>query len=528
MSHTEMDRETREIDYCLEQTDLETCPKSVWSPERRERLVSPIGDRLRVTRAREIRKRLTQAERKRKSVTKKAHGERETRASTRTNPVLCKGHPQDVAHPATVDQAESSSETELYSVASLSQTIRFQPLRAGSVTQEREHVLNGKGSDSDGSRCRDRVEPTPTREQTALGRRSPQIGTRSGVPTFSFRQVDESDKVIHFEHDSVDGTGARPKIRENEEYASGNFAAVAPANATEPDTVARSTRQRGSSSFEGIEDWVRALPSTTVQLTNGIPNIQIPGRIGGIDVQSMPRAFEDMRVPGLVHERRMNDPARNVTQSRNPFVQESPQVTRLGVPEIMPRSYEEVGDSINWKKEAILLRESLAMMHKRLEEMSAPVIEPTEFPRGETTRSPCVRVYGEEVQRKPQTEESAQGRVFPVTRKNVSHLASEELPVTRKNVSHLASEEQSRDRGFAAERRTESYCEKQEIPRSQDLPGKRGKQLGDGYAEKSRARGVTENLSQVESVDDFRTRGVPENRSSPRNESSGKSRRRDV
>src|SRR6218665_2665648 len=109
MSHTEMDRETCEVEYGLEQTDLETCPKSVWSPERRERLVSPIGDRLRVTRARDIRKRLTQAERKRKSVTKKAHGEREreTRASTRTNPVLSKGHPQDVAHPATVDPAES-------------------------------------------------------------------------------------------------------------------------------------------------------------------------------------------------------------------------------------------------------------------------------------------------------------------------------------------------------------------------------------------------------------------------------------
>ena len=91
MSQTEMYRETREVEYGLEPTCLETCPKSVWSPERRECLVSPIGDRLRVTRAREIRKRLNQAERKRKSVTKKAHGERETRASTRTNPVLSKG-----------------------------------------------------------------------------------------------------------------------------------------------------------------------------------------------------------------------------------------------------------------------------------------------------------------------------------------------------------------------------------------------------------------------------------------------------
>ena len=57
MPHAEMDRETCEVGYGLEQTDLETCPKSVWPPERRERLVSPIGDRLRVTRAREIRKR---------------------------------------------------------------------------------------------------------------------------------------------------------------------------------------------------------------------------------------------------------------------------------------------------------------------------------------------------------------------------------------------------------------------------------------------------------------------------------------
>ena len=100
MSHTEMYRETCEAEYGLERTDLETCPKSVWSPERRERLVSPIGDRLRVTRAREIRKRLNQAERKRKSATEKAHGERETRASTRTNSVLSKGHPQDVRCPS--------------------------------------------------------------------------------------------------------------------------------------------------------------------------------------------------------------------------------------------------------------------------------------------------------------------------------------------------------------------------------------------------------------------------------------------
>ena len=60
-------------------------------------------------------------------------------------------------------------------MASLSETVRFQPLRTGSVAQEREYVLNGKDSDSDGSRRRDIVEPTPTREQTELGRRSPHM-----------------------------------------------------------------------------------------------------------------------------------------------------------------------------------------------------------------------------------------------------------------------------------------------------------------------------------------------------------------
>src|SRR6218665_2711754 len=133
MSRKGTDKETRGDEYCLERTDFETCRKSVWSPELRERLVSPIGDRLRVTRDRVMHKRLSQADRRRRTVTKKAHSERKTRASIRTNPVLSKGHPQDVAHPATAKQAESDSEAELYSVAS-------QLLLTESVTQEREQT----------------------------------------------------------------------------------------------------------------------------------------------------------------------------------------------------------------------------------------------------------------------------------------------------------------------------------------------------------------------------------------------------
>src|SRR6218665_277120 len=95
MSRKGTDKETRGDEYCLERTDFETCRKSVWSPELRERLVSPIGDRLRVTRDRVMHKRLSQADRRRRTVTKKAHSERKTRASMRTTPVLNKGYPQE-------------------------------------------------------------------------------------------------------------------------------------------------------------------------------------------------------------------------------------------------------------------------------------------------------------------------------------------------------------------------------------------------------------------------------------------------
>jgi len=170
MSRTGTDKEARGDEYCLERTDFETCRKSVWSPERRERLVSPIGDRLRVTRDRVMRKRLSQADRRRRTVTKKAHSERKTRASIRTNPVLSKGHPQDVAHPATAKQAESDSETELYSVASLSETAHSQLLLTESVTQGREQTGSGQDRDPDGSRRRVGLEPTPTREQAGRAR----------------------------------------------------------------------------------------------------------------------------------------------------------------------------------------------------------------------------------------------------------------------------------------------------------------------------------------------------------------------
>src|SRR6218665_1642056 len=88
-----------------------------------------------------MRKRLSQADRRR-TVARKAHSERKTRASMRTNPVLSKGHPQDVAHPATAKQAESDSETELYSVAYFSETAHSQLLQNWSLREEsRQEVV---------------------------------------------------------------------------------------------------------------------------------------------------------------------------------------------------------------------------------------------------------------------------------------------------------------------------------------------------------------------------------------------------
>src|SRR6218665_3253944 len=66
-------------------------------------------------------------------------------------------------------------ETELYSVASLSETAHSQLLLTESVTQAREQTGNGQGRGPDGSRRRVGLEPTPTREQAELGRRTPHI-----------------------------------------------------------------------------------------------------------------------------------------------------------------------------------------------------------------------------------------------------------------------------------------------------------------------------------------------------------------
>ena len=97
--------------YCLGRNGVATCHKYSWSPELRERLVSLIiGDGLKVTRCRVVSRRLDQAERKRKRVAKTVNTKRKTPADKRTNPVLRDGHPQDVAHPATVEEAESDQD----------------------------------------------------------------------------------------------------------------------------------------------------------------------------------------------------------------------------------------------------------------------------------------------------------------------------------------------------------------------------------------------------------------------------------
>ena len=82
-----------------------------------------IGDGLRVTRCRMESRSSDQVEGKRKRVAKTVNTKRKTPADKRTNPVLRDGHPQDVAHPATVEEAESDPETGVYSVTSLREAL---------------------------------------------------------------------------------------------------------------------------------------------------------------------------------------------------------------------------------------------------------------------------------------------------------------------------------------------------------------------------------------------------------------------
>jgi hypothetical protein len=121
-----------------------------------------------------VRKTSDQAERKRKSVAKKADTKGKTAAGKGTNPVLSKGHPQDVAHPATVEKAESDPETELC-VASLNRTANLESPLTGAVTRGRAKnqplfAEVRKGSDSSGSRQRAGLEATaPPRDERASG-----------------------------------------------------------------------------------------------------------------------------------------------------------------------------------------------------------------------------------------------------------------------------------------------------------------------------------------------------------------------
>jgi len=170
------------FEYCLGRDNVQTCHKYPWFLEDRERLVSPIiGESLGVTRCRVVRKSSVQAEKKRKTVAKKVGTKKRTLAVKRTNPVLRKGHPQDVAHPATVEEAESDANTELYTVTPLREAENPKSPLTETVTMGRDgeqpfYDEDRQGSDSGGFR---RIvgwsRHRPVSREVAYGRRSPQI-----------------------------------------------------------------------------------------------------------------------------------------------------------------------------------------------------------------------------------------------------------------------------------------------------------------------------------------------------------------
>ena len=186
MPNTEMDGGTHNgrtircpMGKCLGRDDVQTCHKYPWLTEFRERLVSPIiGESSGVTRCRVVRRSTGQAERK-KPVAKKVGTKKKTLAGKRTNPVLRKGHPQDVAHAATVEEAESDATTELYSFTSLRKAANPKPPLTETITmgRDREQPFYNEDrqcSDSGGSRrIVDWSRRRPATGEVACGRRSP-------------------------------------------------------------------------------------------------------------------------------------------------------------------------------------------------------------------------------------------------------------------------------------------------------------------------------------------------------------------
>jgi hypothetical protein len=184
--HTERVRETGDngntrspTGRCLGWNDAETCHKFSLLPEYRKRLVfHENGESSRVTKCRMVRKSSEPAERRRKSVAKKADTKGKTAAGKGKNPVLSKGHPQDVAHPATVEKAESDPETELC-VASLNGTANLEPPLTGAVTRRKAkeqacYAEKRQGSDSSvapGEELDWRPHTAPPRDERASGRR---------------------------------------------------------------------------------------------------------------------------------------------------------------------------------------------------------------------------------------------------------------------------------------------------------------------------------------------------------------------
>src|SRR6218665_2168056 len=64
---------------------------------------------------------------------------------------------------------------------------------------------------------------------------------------------------------------------------------------------------------------VRALPDTTGSYTESMRNVfkaaHVPDHMKGVEVQSMPVAFEDVSFPGFLHERRMHKMAETLCKA---------------------------------------------------------------------------------------------------------------------------------------------------------------------------------------------------------------------
>ena len=432
---------------------------------------------------------------------------------------------EDVAHPATAAVTESDGEMELDSDTARKQAIPLEPPLGGMDTEsgDREPLVytSGRpGSDSGDSRrligwsrtlpddeAASRVRPTQIGTMSDEGlddleRRTSQTGTRSGVLALSCYRTrkgpedteDESDEIPDSEHENLDHKGARPKLRKRKSKRRLLSETGVPGEASTFETFAgtRSGRERG---FHEDNGWLITVPKTTEVVQNDVNNETFTHRRETVGESRFDRSrpLDDNRVPRIIRERTIDDRSGNLVQVRAPSTVQGRQTVQLRQADDRPSEFETgkktsgdivahqrhegervsftstqegrsrpVTDEVDWQAEMSYLRQSVAMMSSRLEELSIPAAQHKESYQRETSGKPTGPGCQVDRRGKLQIEELARSRGNAETREEVSHSETTErlrnrcLPEDSGGISHGETSRQVSRRRLLARGRAEA------------------------------------------------------------------------